>query len=161
MKRAALVILLVATVALALGQAQPPKIIDVVFLVPNGFRGPIFVDQRPVLLPEVNARQKNTYQTVVVDEAGEAVKIGEYDLMFGTTYPYSVVQRNGVAIKVPTEGVKLADNDVAFWVMGGHGPERRAYRPGGFGAYFIGTKAQADEFRTELRRLLALKAGNQ
>ena len=82
MKRAtAILIGMLAT--FALGQGQPAKTIDLVFLVSNGFKGPIFVEQGRVVLPEVTARQKNTYSTVVVDDAGEAVQIGVYDKVSG------------------------------------------------------------------------------
>jgi hypothetical protein len=153
MKRFPLLLTLLAT--LSLGQAAPhlpPKTIDIVFLVPNGYQGPIFLDQGRLVLPEVTARQKNTYQTIVVDDGGEAVQIGGYDKVPGWSYLYTVVQRNGLPIKAPGNDAPIADDDIAFRPIAGFGPGNRPYRPGGFAAYFIGTKTQADTFHTQLQK---------
>ncbi len=155
MKRTTILITLLAI--LSLGQAPqnaPPRTIDVVFVVPNGFKGPIFVDQGRLLLPEVTARQKNTYQTIIVDEGGEAVQIGAFDKVSGWSYPFTVVQRNGLPVKGSSTDTTIADDDIAFRSIGGFGPWNRAYRPSAFAAYFIGTKAQADAFHEQLQKLI-------
>jgi hypothetical protein len=80
------------------------------------------------------------------------VQIGEYDKVSGWSYPYTVVQRNGLSVKVPGEAV--GDDEIAFRVIGGFGGWNRAFRPGGFAAYFIGTQAQAEAFRVQLEKLI-------
>ncbi|HVS71965.1 MAG TPA: hypothetical protein VHQ47_11980 [Phycisphaerae bacterium] len=154
MKRILLLIPLLAVISLGqAAQNPPPRIIDTVILVPNGFTGPIFVNQR-LVLPEIDARQKNTYRTTVVDRDGEAVQIGAYDKIPGCSYPITVVQRNGLPVKGSSSDPAIADDDIAFRQIGGYGPGNRSYRPGGFAAYFIGTKSQADAFHAQLDQLV-------
>ena len=149
------IILLALTV---LGDEPAHRTVDLVFLLPNAFKGPIFVDTGRVMLPEVTQRQKNTYAVVIVDDGGEAVQVGAVDKVAGWTYRYTVVQRNGLPVAIGDDESRIAEDKIAFRVIGGYGPWSRAYRPGGFSAYFVGTKAEAEEFRAEVEKLTRVPA---
>ncbi len=134
------------------GEEQARKTVDVVYVVPDGYRGPVYVDQKPSALPEVEDRQKNTLIVTTVNEHGEGVQVGAIELVSGWTYVESVRQRDGLRIKTADD--HPMDDEVAWRQIGGFGPSKQAHRPIAFGAYYIGTKAQADKFRVELERLL-------
>jgi serine/threonine protein kinase len=131
------------------------RTVDLVYVVPNGYRGPVFVAQAREVLPDVAARQKNTLVVTTVDEKGEGVTVGGMEKVSGWEYRESVKQRDGVKIKTAED--RPADDEVAWHQIGGFGPWKRAYRPDGFAAYFIGTRAEADKFRIELERLVNLR----
>ena len=142
-------LVVIATVAV-FADAEKGRIVDIVCVVPNGYRGPIVVNHGKLTLPEIAERVKNTYIVVVVDDDGEAVEIGAADKGSGWEYRRTVVQRNGLRIKAR----ELSDDEIGFRLIGGYGASRREYRPSGFSAYYLGTAREAAAFAQKLDGLV-------